>query len=101
MNTLRRTDQFMLWYAKLKDIAAKVRIAARLKYATQGNFGDYKSVGHSVMEMRIHIGPGYRIYYAQSGKTLYVLLIGGIKRTQDADIKEAQDLWEKLQEKSK
>lgn len=101
MNILRRTEQFMLWYSKLKDIAAKIRIAARLKYAMQGNFGDHKNVGHGVMEMRIHIGPGYRVYYARAGGTIYVLLMGGSKRTQDADIKEAQDLWKKLREESK
>lgn len=101
MNTLRRTEQFILWYARLKDDAVKARIAARLKYAMRGNFGDCKSVGHGVMEMRIHAGPGYRVYYAQSGTTLYVLLIGGSKKTQDADIKKAQSLWEKLQEESK
>ena len=101
MNTLRRTEQFLLWYSELKDIAAKARIAARLKYATQGNFGDHKGVGCGVMEMRIHVGPGYRLYYAQASSTIYVLLLGGSKRTQGADIKEAQALWEKLQEGSK
>lgn len=97
MNTLRRTEQFMLWYSRLKDVAAKIRIAARLKYATQGNFGDHKGVGHGVMEMRIHVGPGYRIYYAQTGGTIYVLLTGGNKQTQSADIKNAQAIWEALQ----
>ncbi|MDE7065628.1 MAG: type II toxin-antitoxin system RelE/ParE family toxin [Desulfovibrionaceae bacterium] len=101
MNILRRTEQFMLWYSELKDIAAKSRIAARLKHATQGNFGDHKSVGRGVMEMRIHAGPGYRLYYAQAGNTVYVLLLGGSKRTQVADIQEAHALWERLQEGSK
>ena len=100
MNTLRRTEQFIEWYATLKDTAAKSRIAARLKYATLGNFGDHKSVGRGVMEMRIHIGPGYRVYYAQAGAVIYVLLLGGIKRTQDKDILEAQALWAALQESS-
>ncbi|WP_299394160.1 type II toxin-antitoxin system RelE/ParE family toxin [uncultured Desulfovibrio sp.] len=100
MNTLRRTEQFMHWYARLKDNVVKARIAARLKYALLGNFGDHKSVGGGVMEMRIHMGPGYRIYYARSGDTVYVLLLGGNKRTQEADIKEAQKLWKALQETS-
>lgn len=93
MNTLRRTENFIRWYSRLKDVVAKARIAARLKYASLGNFGDCKSVGHGVMEMRIHVGPGYRIYYAQAGNTVYVLLLGGDKKTQGADIAEAQALW--------
>lgn len=98
MNTLRRTEQFIRWYATLKDSTVKARVAARLKYATMGNFGDHKSVGLGVMEMRIHIGPGYRIYYAQAGRTVYVLLMGGDKRTQDADIQDAQALWKAIRE---
>ena len=69
MNTLRRTDQFMGWYFQLKDTAIKSRIAARLKQAAMGNFGDHKGVGEGVMEMRIHTGSGIRIYYAQAGNT--------------------------------
>lgn len=98
MNTLRRTGQFMDWYFRLRDAAAKARIAARLKQATMGNFGDYKGVGEGVMEMRIHSGPGIRVYYAQAGNTVYVLLIGGDKSTQEADIRKAQKLWKELQE---
>ena len=71
MNTLRRTDQFMDWYFQLKDTAIKSRIAARLKQAAMGNFGDHKGVGEGVMEMRIHTGSGIRIYYAQAGNTVY------------------------------
>lgn len=98
MNTLRRTDNFIHWYSRLKDVGAKARIAARLKYATLGNFGDCKSVGQGVMEMRIHAGPGYRLYYAQAGATVYVLLLGGDKKTQAADIAEAQALWAQIRE---
>lgn len=81
MNTLRRTEQFIFWYSKLKDTSAKIPIAARLKHAIQGSFGDHKSVGKGVMEMCIHTGPGYRIYYAQADSVVYVLLIDGSKRT--------------------
>lgn len=98
MNTLRRTDTFIRWYSRLKDVVAKARIAAPLKYATLGNFGDCKSVGQGVMEMRIHAGPGYRLYYAQAGTTVYVLLLGGDKKTQAADITEAQALWAQIRE---
>jgi len=98
MNTIRRTEEFMAWISKLKDVAGKARIAARLKMAAAGNFGDHKSVGQGVMEMRIHTGPGYRVYYAQEGDTVYILLIGGDKSTQDKDIKKAHELWKEIKE---
>lgn len=98
MNTIRRTEEFMAWISKLKDVAGKARITARLKMASAGNFGDYKSVGQGVMEMRIHTGPGYRVYYAQEGDTVYILLIGGDKSTQDKDIKKAHELWKEIKE---
>ena len=98
MNIIRRTEEFMAWISKLKDVAGKARIAARLKMAAAGNFGDHKSVGQGVMEMRIHTGPGYRVYYAQEGDTVYILLIGGDKSTQDKDIKKAHELWKEIKE---
>ena len=98
MNTIRRTEEFMAWISKLKDVAGKARIAARLKMAAAGSFGDHKSVGQGVMEMRIHTGPGYRVYYAQEGDTVYILLIGGDKSTQDKDIKKAHELWKEIKE---
>ena len=98
MNTIRRTEEFMAWISKLKDVAGKARIAARLKMAAAGNFGDHKSVGQGVMEMRLHTGPGYRVYYAQEGDTVYILLIGGDKSTQDKDIKKAHELWKEIKE---
>lgn len=98
MNTLRRTDEFMRWFSKLKDNPGKARIAARLKLATMGNFGDHKGVGHGIMEMRIHTGPGYRVYYAQEDNVVYVLLIGGDKSSQDKDIKKACELWQAIKE---
>jgi putative addiction module killer protein len=98
MNTLRRTEEFMAWITKLKDVAGKARIAARLKLAAAGSFGDHKSVGQGVMEMRIHTGPGYRVYYAQEGATVYLLLIGGDKSTQEKDIRKAQELWAEIKE---
>ena len=98
MNTLRRTEEFMAWISKLKDANGKARIAARLKMASTGNFGDHKSVGHGVMEMRIHAGPGYRVYYAQEGTTIYILLIGGDKSSQEKDIRKAHELWAEIKE---
>jgi len=68
------------------------RIVDRLKRASNGNFGDHKSVRGGVYEMRVDVGPGYRVYYFQRGKQLVILLSGGDKRTQNADIAEAKRL---------
>lgn len=78
----------------MKDLTAKQRIAKRINRAIDGNFGDHHSVGDGVSEMRIDYGPGYRVYYAKEGTTVYLLLCGGDKRNQDADIAKAKALWE-------
>lgn len=96
MNTLTRTDEFSEWLRKLKDPIGKARIAARLNSAQHGNFGDHKSVGGGVWEMRIDVGPGYRIYYAQQESVVYVLLLGGDKSKQNSDIEKAKKLWQKI-----
>jgi putative addiction module killer protein len=89
MNTILRSDLFDDWFSKLRDLKAKARILTRLDAAARGNFGDWKSVDEGVLEMRIAVGPGYRIYYTRRGKTLYLLLAGGDKSTQERDIKRA------------
>jgi putative addiction module killer protein len=73
----------------LQDAKGKARIIARLESAAFGNFGDCKAVGGGVSEMRVHTGPGYRVYFTQRGTTVYVLLLGGDKATQKRDIKRA------------
>lgn len=78
----------------MKDAEAAARIIARLRRMELGNPGDVKSVGGSVMEMRIAYGPGYRIYYVQRRTKMVILLCGGDKRTQRQDIKRAQALAE-------
>jgi len=90
-----QSETFSRWLGKLKDRAAIMRINARLRRVIEtGNFGDVRSVREGVSEMRIDYGPGYRIYYIQSGSALIVLLAGGDKSTQDGDIKRAIDIAE-------
>lgn len=100
MNTLTQTDEFSEWLHRLKDPIGKARIASRLNSAVRGNFGDHKHVGCGVWEMRVDVGPGYRIYYAQEYKLVYVLLLGGDKSRQSADIEKAKRLWEAIKEAS-
>ncbi len=76
----------------MRDPIGKARIANRIRSAEQGNFGDCEPVGDGVSEMRIHCGPGYRVYYARKGKVMYLLLCGGDKSTQGRDIKQAKIL---------
>ena len=78
------------------DQKAKARILARLRGATLGNFGDCESVGEGVSEMRIHVGPGYRIYHVRAGSTVYVLLAGGTKASQAKDIAKAKRMAREL-----
>jgi putative addiction module killer protein len=79
------------WLAGLNDLAAKARIVARIDRISAGNFGDCKSLGNAIFEIRIDCGPGYRIYYATLGATCILLLCAGDKRKQSADIRRAQE----------
>lgn len=86
-------NPFRQWYAKLRDIEAAVRIRARLARLRVGNFGNARSVGKGVSELRIDYGPGYRIYFARHGDTVVVLLCGGDKGSQSKDIELAHLYW--------
>lgn len=90
MYTFLRSDEFDAWLKALRDDRAVVRILARIRSAEAGNFGDVAPVGEGVSEMRIHYGPGYRVYFTRVGRVVYVLLAGGRKATQKRDIKRAQ-----------
>jgi len=81
------------WLDGLRDPRARARIVARLDRLSAGLLGDWSGVGESVCELRIDYGPGYRVYYAQDGKALILLLCGGDKRTQAKDIEKAHDYW--------
>jgi putative addiction module killer protein len=84
---------FKLWLDALRDKTTKARINARITRLEQGNFGDAKTVGGGVSELRLAFGAGYRVYYGLDGETLVVLLSGGDKSTQEKDIKLAQEYW--------
>jgi putative addiction module killer protein len=91
-----KSEPFDDWLRSLKDRAGKLRILARLTAAEHGNFGDCAAVGGDVFEMRIHYGPGYRVYYTRRGAVVYLLLMGGNKSTQRRDIKKAISMADKL-----
>ena len=97
MIEVRQTQEFSAWLRHLKDANAAARIIVRMRRLEQGNPGDTKSVGKSVLEMRIDYGPGYRIYYLHRAAQVVILLCGGDKRTQQKDIKRAQMLAETLE----
>ena len=101
MNTFVRSSDFDEWLTALRDDKGKARILVRLQSATFGNFGDCKPVGEGVSEMRIPVGPGYRVYYVRTGTTVYVLLAGGDKSTQKRDIARALRMARDLKEARK
>ena len=84
---------FADWLRNLADQKTRNSIRVRIARLRLGNMGDYKSVGSGVLELRIDIGPGYRVYIGQDGSRLILLLCGGTKVSQAADIKKAQDYW--------
>ncbi|MHC8364173.1 type II toxin-antitoxin system RelE/ParE family toxin [Pseudomonas sp.] len=89
MIDFERSRAFADWLDSLRDVIGKVRIIARLRAAEHGNFGDCEPIGGAVYEMRVHYGPGYRMYFTRRGEVVYLLLVGGDKSTQKRDIKRA------------
>jgi putative addiction module killer protein len=86
-------EPFTEWLNAVRDKVAQARIRVRLRQVQAGNFGDCEPVGEGVMELRVHVGAGYRVYLGRYGKTVVLLLCGGDKRSQPADIKHAKELW--------
>jgi len=84
---------FEEWFNSLRNQKVQIKIDARLRRVTQGNLGDYRSIGEGVFELRIDYGPGYRIYFGQLGSTIVLLLCGGDKSTQGQDISIAKMYW--------
>ena len=87
------------WMREMKDKIAQARIRARLRQLESGNFGDYEPVGEGVLELRIHVGAGYRVYFGRHGIKIVVLLCAGDKRSQQADIKRAKAMWSDWKER--
>lgn len=86
-------NPFHEWLAGLRDLQTRGRIRVRLNRLRLGNFGDCKPVGEGVLELRLDFGPGYRVYLAQDGEIVVILLCGGDKRTQHRDIATAKTFW--------
>ncbi|MBX9659684.1 MAG: type II toxin-antitoxin system RelE/ParE family toxin [Nitrospiraceae bacterium] len=98
MFEIRTTRVFARWLDGLRDVRARARVLVRIERLVDGNPGDVKPVGEGVSEMRIDYGPGYRVYFIQRGEEVIVLLAGGDKRTQAADIQRALRLVRNLEE---
>ena len=87
-----RSAQFNDWFTNLRDVAVKARIGARLDRLIMGNPGKHRNLTDGVAELKIDVGPGFRVYFTRRGKLLIILLCGGDKRSQAADIEEAIQL---------
>lgn len=95
--TVDEKDVYLDWLLKLRDVTAKIAINRRVNRIELGNFGDHKFCRDGVWELRVDVGAGYRVYYAVVGKEVILLLCGGDKRTQDADIDRAYEYWQDWQ----
>jgi putative addiction module killer protein len=98
MITIRETKTFKKWISDLKDQIARSIITARIRRISCGNFGDVKSVGDNIHEIRIDYGPGFRVYFTQSGLKIVILLCGDDKSTQHRDIETAKKIAQNLKE---
>jgi putative addiction module killer protein len=90
MLEIRETSAYAAWFSALRDRPAKARIDIRIRRLSLGNPGDVRPVGEGVSELRIHYGPGYRIYLTMQGEAIVILLAGGDKSSQDQDIRLAK-----------
>lgn len=99
--TVGGIDLFAEWFARLADRQAQARIQTRIDRLERGLFGDCDPVGEGVSELRIDRGPGYRVYFARAGERVVLLLCGGDKRRQQAEINRAKECWHDYQERKK
>lgn len=97
MYFIQKTSEFDKWLRKLKDLKAKAKILFRIqRIETYGHFGDWKSVGDGIRELRVNFAKGYRVYFTEKDGKIIILLMGGDKSTQQNDIKKAKEIWSKL-----
>ena len=89
------------WIKHLRDTRSQIAIIRRIERLRQGNFGDHKSCGNGVWELRIDLGPGYRVYYGLAGEQVVLLLCGGDKATQNRDIDRAAEFWKAFRKETK
>lgn len=94
-------DPYQEWLDHLKDLTGRVAIQRRVDRVARGNFGEHRFLQEGVWELKIDVGPGYRVYYAQESTTVVLLLCGGSKRTQTSDIKTAVKYWLDYQQRRK
>ena len=97
MKVIRETEIFKVWFANLRDSRAQHRILARIRRLAMENPGDVKPVGEGISEIRIDYGPGYGVYFKDTGREVIILLCGGDKRTQSRDIEQAKELLQNLE----
>ena len=98
MFQIRKTDVYARWIDGLNDLTGRARILVRIERLAAGHPGDVKPVGDGVCELRLHFGPGYRVYFTQNGREIVILLAGGDKSSQSADIKTALKLAKNLKD---
>ncbi len=96
--TVRQTEEFVAWLDGLHDQRAQLRIVARLRLAEAGNLGDWQPVEGEVSEMRVHYGPGYRLYFVRRGRFIVIMLNAGDKSSQNRDVRRALKLATQLGE---
>lgn len=96
MYSVEQSKTFKAWLNDLRDGVARVRITARIVMAKEGHLGDCEPVGDGVHEMRVHVGPGYRLYFVHRGERIIFLLLGGNKSSQSRDIKRAKAMAEEI-----
>ena len=98
--TPEQRDIYLEWHRKLRDLKARITIDRRIYRIELGNFGDHRFCRDGVWELRIDVGPGYRVYYALAGKQVVLLLCGGDKGTQQSDIARACEYWQDWQRRA-
>ena len=95
--TVQQTEEFVEWLDELKDKRAQLRIAARLRLAEAGNLGNWRTIDGALSEMKVDIGPGYRLYFTRKANVLIVMLAGGDKSSQTRDITRAKRILKELE----